>query len=390
MPATPPTSTWPTGATQVVVANYSVTDEHGASSASTLTVTLTGTNDAPVAVADTNSGNEDTILIGTVAAGDSDVDDGAVLSYAQVGAVAGLTINADGSYSFDAGNAAYQHLADGATQVVVANYSVTDEHGASSASTLTITLTGTNDAPVAVADTNSGNEDTILIGTVAAGDSDVDDGAVLSYAQVGAVAGLTINADGSYSFDAGNAAYQHLADGATQVVVANYSVTDEHGASSASTLTITLTGTNDAPVAVADTNSGNEDTILIGTVAAGDSDVDDGAVLSYAQVGAVAGLTINADGSYSFDAGNAAYQHLAEGATQVVVANYTVTDEHGASMPATLTITLTGTNDAPVAVADINSGNEDTIHDRHGGRWRQRRRRRRGAELRPDRRRWPA
>ena len=61
-----------------------------------------------------------------------------------------------------------------------------------------------------------------MIGTVAANDSDVDDGAVLSYAQSAPVAGLTINADGSYSFDAGNAAYQHLADGATQVVVANY------------------------------------------------------------------------------------------------------------------------------------------------------------------------
>ncbi|MFC7695110.1 beta strand repeat-containing protein, partial [Bradyrhizobium sp. GCM10028915] len=34
-----------------------------------------------------------------------------------------------------------------------------------------------------------------------------------------------------------------------------------------------------------------------------------------------------------------------------VVANYTVTDEHGASAPSTLTITLTGTNDTPVAVA---------------------------------------
>ena len=48
-------------------------------------------------------------------------------------------------------------------------------------------------------------------------------------------------------------------------MVANYTVTDEHGATSTSTLTITLTGTNDAPVAVADTNSGNEDTTISGT-----------------------------------------------------------------------------------------------------------------------------
>ena len=71
--------------------------------------------------------------------------------------------------------------------------------------------------------------------------------------------------------------------------------------------------------------------IITGTVATNDSDVDDGAVLTYAQNAPVAGLTINADGSYSFDAGNAAYQHLAQGATTDVVANYTVTDEHGAT-----------------------------------------------------------
>ena len=264
-----------------------------ATSTSTLTITLTGTNDAPVAVADTNSGIEDTTITGTVATNDSDVDDGAVLSYSLNAPVAGLTLNSDGSYSFDAGNAAYQHLAQGATSDVVANYTVTDEHGATSTSTLTITLTGTNDTPVAVADTNSGNEDTTITGTVATNDSDVDDGAILSYSLNAPVAGLTLNADGSYSFDASNAAYQHLAQGATTDVVANYTVTDEHGATATSTLTITLTGTNDAPVAVADTNSGNEDTTITGTVATNDSDVDDGAVLSYSLNAPVAGLTLN-------------------------------------------------------------------------------------------------
>ncbi|MEJ6890891.1 Ig-like domain-containing protein, partial [Bradyrhizobium diazoefficiens] len=68
-----------------------------------------------------------------------------------------------------------------------------------------------------------------------------------------------------------------------------------------------------------------------GTVASNDSDVDDGAFLTYAQTSAVAGLALNPDGSYSLDAGNAAYQHLAQGATTDVVANYTVTDEHGAT-----------------------------------------------------------
>src|SRR5919112_216829 len=131
---------------------------------------------------------------------------------------------------------------------------------------------------------------------MATNDSDVDDGAVLSYALDAPVAGLTLGTNGSYSFDAANAAYQHLAQGATLPVVANYTVTDQYGATSTSTLTITLTGTNDAPVAVADTNSGLEDATITGTVATNDSDVDDGAVLGYALNAPVAGLTVGADG----------------------------------------------------------------------------------------------
>src|SRR4029078_11781848 len=173
---------------------------------------------------------------------------------------------------------------------VVANYTVTDEHGATSGATLTITLTGTNDAPVAVADTNAGSEDSTITGTIASNDSDVDDGSTMSYSLDAAVAGLTLNPNGSYSFDAGNPAYQHLAQGATTDVVANYTVTDEHGATSNSSLTITLTGTNDAPVAVADTNSGLEDSTITGSVAANDSDVDDGVVLTYSLNAPVAGL----------------------------------------------------------------------------------------------------
>src|SRR3569833_1872485 len=110
---------------------------------------------------------------------------------------------------------------------------------------------------------------------VSTNDSDADDGSTLTYSLNAPVAGLTINADGSYSFDASNAAYQPLAQGATTDVVANYTVTDAHGAHSTSTLTITLTGTNDTPVAVADVNAGNEDTTITGTVATNDSDADD-------------------------------------------------------------------------------------------------------------------
>ncbi|MCP3733423.1 Ig-like domain-containing protein [Sphingomonas sp. RP10(2022)] len=347
------------GEVQTVVAHYTVTDEFGATATSTLTITVTGTNDAPVAAVDTGAVNEDAVFTGSVATNDSDVDHGAVLAYTLDGPIAGLTLNADGSYSFDAGNTAYQALAKGELQTVVAHYTVTDENGATAMSTLTIVVTGTNDAPIAVADTGAVNEDAVITGSVAANDSDVDHGAKLAFALDAPVAGLTFNADGSYSFDAGNAAYQALAKGEVQTVVASYTVTDEFGATATSTLTIAVTGTNDVPIALPDTVAVIEDAIVTGSVATNDSDVDHGAVLGYALTAPVAGLTLNANGSYSFDAANAAYQALAAGEVKTIVAGYTVTDENGAVATSTLTITVTGTNDAPVALADVNAVNED-------------------------------
>src|SRR5205085_12658113 len=100
--------------------------------------------------------------------------------------------------------------------------------------------------------------------------TDVDDGHVLSYSVVGSPpAGFTLNPDGSWSLDAANAAYQHLAAGATTDVVVTYQVSDGLGGTDTATLTITVTGVNDAPDAVNDVGSGTEDTTILGTVEIG-------------------------------------------------------------------------------------------------------------------------
>ena len=347
------------GTTQNVVVTYTATDDHGATDTATLTITVTGANDAPDAVNDTASAAEDSgALLGSVATNDTDVDDGATRTYALNAPVAGLTLVSNGIYSFDTSNAAYQHLADGATQVVTATYTATDDHGATDTATLTITLTGTNDAPVAVADTNVAVEDGSLVtGNVGANDSDADDGATRTFALNAPVAGLTLNTDGSYSFNPANAAYQHIALGATQTVTANYTVTDDHGATATSTLTITVVGANDAPDGVNDTLAATEDgSVVTGSLATNDTDADDGATRTYALLTPIAGLTVNANGSYSFNPAGSSYQSIADGDTRIQVAQYRVTDQFGATDVATLTITVTGVNDNPVAVVDTNSG----------------------------------
>src|SRR5262249_33625606 len=154
----------------------------------------------------------------------------------------------------------------------------------------------------------SGNEDTTITGSVATNDSDVDHGAVLSYSLNAPVAGLTLNSNGSYSFNAGNAAYQSRSEERRVGEEGKYSGAAEHGAKDTRRLTSHLTGTYEEPSAQADRNSGNEDTTITGSVATNDSDVDHGAVLTFSLNAPVAGLTLNSNGSYSFNAGNAAYQ----------------------------------------------------------------------------------
>ena len=77
---------------------------------------------------------------------------------------------------------------------------------------------------------------------------------------------LTFNYDGSYSFDPGSA-FDDLAPGATRDVSFTYTATDnDGGVSNVATVTITVTGTNDLPVA-ADASAGtDEDSVLSGNV----------------------------------------------------------------------------------------------------------------------------
>ncbi|WP_338318860.1 VCBS domain-containing protein [Bradyrhizobium ottawaense] len=189
-----------------------------------------------------------------------------------------------------------------------------------------------------------------------------------------------MNAGGSYSFDAGNEAYQHLAEGATTAVVANYTVTDEHGATSTSTLTITLTGTNDAPVAVNDTSAsvgaiaatekggaanGSGGVNGSGNLLTNDTDVDSSLSISAIRNGGTEGagtagtlgigligthgtLTVAANGSYTYvvNESDPLVQALNVGQSTTDIFNYTVTDG-SLTDTAVLTVTINGANDAP-------------------------------------------
>ncbi|WP_352553776.1 VCBS domain-containing protein, partial [Mesorhizobium australicum] len=113
-----------------------------------------------------------------------------------------------------------------------------------------------------------------------------------------------------------------------------------------------------------------------GNVLANDTDSDDGqaslvvsavrtgtesgsgtvGTVGSALVGTYGSLTLNANGTYTYNLNNSDVDTnaLANGVTVTEVFTYTVRDPHGLTDTAQLTITITGTNDAPIAVADVN------------------------------------
>ena len=203
MPPTQPASGWVSSQSAVLTVPYTVTDDQGATSTANLVITVTGTNDAPVAQAASVSVAEDAaVLSGSVVA--TDVDANAALTFALNGpAPAGLTFNTNGTYSFDAANAAYQSLGVGQfTAVLTVPYTVTDDQGATSSANLVITITGTNDAPVANAASVSVAEDAAVVVRLGRRHRRrCQRGARPTRSTGRPPAGLVFNADGTYSFD---------------------------------------------------------------------------------------------------------------------------------------------------------------------------------------------
>ena len=119
-----------------------------------------------------------------------------------------------------------------------------------------------------------------------------------------------------------------------------YTATDAAGNAGTVTRTITVGDGNFAPVGVDASIEMPKGVVASGSLVA--TDVDQNSVLTFALDEPVAGLTLATNGDYTFDGNNQAYGDLWEGDSREVVANWTVTDQHGASDSRKLTITVQG------------------------------------------------
>jgi VCBS repeat-containing protein len=154
-------------------------------------------------------------------------------------------------WTFSVADADLDDLAAGETVVQTYTITVDDGQGGIATRDVSITLTGTNDAPVAQDMALDSIEDGgLVIASFIADDTDSDDdGSSLTYTITSSPSEGTIvnNDDGTFSFDPGTD-FQDLAEGETRQVSFGYTATDRHGAvSNAATVTVTVTGVNDAP-----------------------------------------------------------------------------------------------------------------------------------------------
>lgn len=433
------------GELRTELVEYTVSDGRGGTAKAQLIINITGVNDAPVAAAAAREATEDgPVITGQLQASDIDGDS---LTFTAARTIPGLSFNPDGSYSFDPSDPAYQSMKAGEQKIEVIGYTVSDGQGGTASSTLTITITGANDAPTTEPATRTVTRNGATIAGELSG-NDID-GDQLTFTPARTIPGLTFNADGKYSFDPKNAAYQDLTAGMTRTEVINFTVADGQGGTASSTLTIVINGTNSGPVANAGTGSGtgsggtgdNDGDIIPGSggssstpgsggstggtgggsspsagdggsrdqngtssgtggsggsggglptptpnptpgpnkkpltiIRAADAFEDgdivngiltasdpDGDRLTFSQIGSVAGLTINGDGSWTFDPRQPEYQSLGQNETKNIVATFRVEDGRGGSDESTLTIRLEGRNDRPIASPAAIAASEDGV-----------------------------
>ena len=201
------------------------------------------------------------------------------------GTYGSINIGANGAYTYtvDNTNAAVQALRlTSQTLSETFTYRMADAVGLTSLATVTVTIQGANDTPVAVNDSNTaveaggvsnGTSGTNPTGNVLTNDTDVDTvangetqtvtavsaGSIAN--PVGAVASSITGTYGSINI-AANGAYTYTVDNTNTAVQAlrltsqtlsetfTYRMSDAGGLTSLGTVTITIQGSNDNPVAI--------------------------------------------------------------------------------------------------------------------------------------------
>ncbi|KAF7771211.1 hypothetical protein PCIT_a4271 [Pseudoalteromonas citrea] len=339
---------------------YTVKDSTGLTSEkATVSMTINAINDAPVAANFTETVNEDTATGSlTVRANATDVED-----TNPSGAITIVTQPTKGAVSLDQTNGTMVYTpTSNENGTDTYTYTISDSNGlASNTATVTVNIGAVNDRPTVGDDTVTTNEDTPTTLAVLANDSDIEDtafnGANITLENKGQGVGdypeatVTVNTDGSL-----NIVPKENQNGQ---LTFTYTLTDSDNlASTAATVTVNITAINDAPVAVDNTAQLLEDGQFEVNVLGNDTDVD-----STLDASSVKVVTQPSNGQVTINAAGAITYTATANFFGTDSFTYTVDDQQGlTSNAATVTMTVTSVNDAPVISGSPSTQlNEDVV-----------------------------
>ncbi|WP_211186997.1 VCBS domain-containing protein, partial [Achromobacter sp. Bel] len=346
-----------------------VDDGQGGKATQQITVTVTGTNDNPtIGGVITGAVKEDgtQIVAGQLTKSDVDTNDVHTWSVNNNGKGTYGTLVVDNTgkwtYTLDNGNTKVQALADGQQVTDTITVNVNDGQGGTAQQVITITVTGTNDVPtiggvISGGVTEDGTQ--IVSGQLTKTDVDTTDTHTwtLNNAGKGTYGSFVVDTTGkwTYTLDNANAKVQALADGQKVTDTITVTVDDGHGGKATQVITVTVTGTNDNPTIAGNTAGAvKEDGTQTanGQLTKTDIDTNDTHTWSVSNNGAgtYGTFTVDSSGKWTYTLNNNAanVQGLKEGQQVTDTINVTVDDGHGGKATLPVTVTITGTNDAPV------------------------------------------
>ncbi|MBC2653579.1 VCBS domain-containing protein, partial [Novosphingobium aerophilum] len=336
---------------------FTVNDGETESLPATVSLTIAPVNDAPVADAGSTSGGEDTVIGGKVSASDAEAD---ALTYAlaQGPAHGSIVFNADGSFEYtpDAnwyGTDSFTFTAnDGQSDSTPANFTITvDPDGSDPA------VIGGDLAATITESTVAGGPDTQVSGQATVSDPDGPSGFEAG-GQAGAYGAFDLQADGSWTYILADSdpAIDALKPG--DVVTETFTIAALDGTTSE--VVITIHGANDT-AQISGTDSGA--VVEAGGVAngtAGTASASGTLTVTDPDAGEApfaAPSSLNGTyGTFSFDAATGAWSYQLDNtrsATQALTQGQTATEtltvtSLDGTASRTITITVTGTNDAAV------------------------------------------
>ncbi|CAB3736880.1 hypothetical protein LMG1866_05145 [Achromobacter ruhlandii] len=343
-----------------------VDDGHGGTATKTITVTITGTNDAAVITPskpgdDAGTVQEDGNLTTGGKLDVTDKDAGEATFNPQTdakGEHGKFSIDANGNwkYELDNNDPKVQALAVG--EKLVETFTVTTADGTSS--TITVTIDGTNDDPKLSGKTDGAvTEDGTATATGKLDVTDVDASDkhtwTVSNDGKGQYGTFTVDQSGNWKFELDNASdkVQALKDGEKVTDTITVTVDDGHGGTATKTITVTITGTNDAAVITPskpgdDAGTVQEDKVYTANGKLDVADKDAGEAKFTPQTdaaGKYGTFSIDANGNWTFKLDNDAKAVQQLGAKESLTETFTVTTADGTT--GQVVITINGTNDAP-------------------------------------------